>query len=71
MWRCVPALNRVLFPDIGGGWEMEIHWHREGHVGVVNAQAIVRQNFLRLSMEVTSPNSDSQTLIALPKKDSE
>jgi len=71
LWRWIPILNRLLFPDIGGEWKMEIHWHREGQRGVVNAEATVRQDFLRVSMEVRSPKSDSQTLIAQPKKDPE
>jgi hypothetical protein len=71
LWRCIPILNRLLFPDIGGKWNMEIHWHRQGLGGVIDAEATVRQDFLRISMEVRSPKSDSQTLIAHPKKDPE
>src|ERR1700722_995327 len=71
LWRWIPILNRLLFPDIGGEWKIEIHWQRHGHEGVVDAEATVSQNFLRVSMEVRSPKSDSQTLIAQPKKDPE
>lgn len=71
LWRWIPALNRLLFPDIGGEWKIRINWHGEGQHGVVNAEATVRQDFLRISMEVRSANSDSQTLIAQPKKDPE
>jgi hypothetical protein len=70
-WRLIPALNRLLFPDIGGEWKIQIHWHGKGEEGVVDAEATVRQDFLRVSMEVRSPKSDSQTLIAQPKKDPE
>lgn len=71
LWRWFPILNRLLFPDIGGEWKIEIHWQRHGQEGVVDAEATVRQDFLRVSMEVRSPKSDSQTLIAQPKKDPE
>jgi hypothetical protein len=72
LWKWIPALNRMLFPDIGGEWKIEINWHGEGKDGgVVNAEATIRQDFLRVSMEVRSPKSDSQTLIAQPKKDPE
>ena len=71
LWRWIPSLNRLLFPDIGGEWKIEIHWQRQGHRGVVDAEATVRQDFLRVSMEVRSPKSNSQTLIAQPKKDPE
>jgi len=50
---------------------MEIHWHGKGQAGKVDAEATVRQDFLRISMEVCSPKSDSQTLIAQPRKDPE
>jgi len=71
LWRWFPIMNRILFPDIGGEWKIEIHWHRYGQEGVVDAEATVRQDFLKVSMEVRSSKSDSQTLIAQPKKDSE
>lgn len=70
LWRWFPALNR-LFPDISGEWKIKINWHWEGRRGVVNAEATVRQDFLRVSMEVRSPKSESQTLIAQPKRDPE
>src|SRR5207302_1380783 len=39
--------------------------------GVVKAKATIKQDFLRFSMEVASPKSDSLSLIAQPKKDPE
>jgi hypothetical protein len=71
LWKWIPSLNHVLFPDIGGKWDIEINWNWKGQCGVVFAEATIRQDFLRVSMEVTSPNSDSQTLVAHPKKDPE
>jgi hypothetical protein len=70
LWRWFPALNRLLFPDIGGEWNIEINWQRKDENGVVEAEATVTQDFLRVSMEVRSPKSDSRTLIAQPEKDS-
>jgi hypothetical protein len=70
IWRWFPILNRV-FPDIQGEWDITIHWQGGRNSGVVEAQATVRQDFLRISMEVKSAHSDSQTLIAQPKKDPE
>lgn len=71
LWRRIPALNRIVFPDINGRWNMEIHWQKETDSGVVNAVAEVNQSFLKISMEVLSEDSSSQTLIAEPKKDAE
>ena len=71
LWRRFPVLNRWLYPDIGGDWNIQIHWQSLQEHGVVDATATIRQDFVRMSMEVRSPSSDSQTLIAQPKRDPE
>jgi hypothetical protein len=72
VWHRFPQLNRLLFPDINGEWRMEIHWQGKGKSGcITDAKATVKLNFLRASMEVISHGSQSQTLIAQPKKDPE
>ena len=71
LWRWIPALNRWLYPDIGGEWDITINWQREGRKGVVYAKAVIRQDFARLSMDVISESSDSQTLVAQPKREPE
>ena len=71
IWKKLPFLNTVLFPDLNGLWDMRIHWSGVNGSGVVNAKAEIKQNFIRISMEVKSEGSDSETLIAHPKKDSE
>lgn len=71
LWRLFPWLGRALFPDINGEWDMTIHWQRDGDIGVVAAIANVKQDFWRISMEVRSPGSDSQTLSIQPKRDAE
>lgn len=71
IWKAFPSLNHLLFPDLNGEWSMTIHWSSNELSGVVEARAIIRQNLLRLSMEVASANSNSETLIAHPKKDPE
>ena len=71
LWRWFPILNRWLYPDISGVWNMTIDWQGQGNQGTVDAKATIRLNFTRISMEVRSPGSDSQTLMAQPKKDPE
>jgi hypothetical protein len=71
LWAKFPVLNTFLFPDLNGRWRMTIHWIGPEAEGVVSATAIIRQNFLHISMEVTSDGSDSETLMAKPKKDPE
>lgn len=73
LWRRFPVLSESLYPDIAGKWDMVIDWNnpQEKLNGTVNAGATIRQNFVKISMEVASDNSASQTLIAQPKKDPE
>lgn len=71
LWAKWPKLNGLLFPNLNGVWNMEIHWERDGESGVSKAVAIIRQDFLKVGMDVEAEDSDSQTLIALPKKDPE
>lgn len=67
----VPMLNTLLFPDLNGCWRMQIHWVGPDKSGTVTAKATIRQDFLRISMEVASDGSDSETLVVKPKKDPE
>lgn len=71
LWVKYPALNRWLFPNLNGTWEMAVHWEWNGKKGVSHAKAIIKQNFLKLGMDVEAEDSDSQTLLAKPKKDPE
>lgn len=71
LWAKFPALNNLLFPDLNGQWRMKIYWVSDKGDGVANASATIKQNFLQLSMEVKSDRSDSETMMARPKKDPE
>jgi hypothetical protein len=71
LWRTVPALGKRLFPDLNGQWQMTIHWQRNGETGQATAKATVKQDLLRISIDVEAPDSDSQTLSVLPKQDPE
>lgn len=70
-WKHFPILNRALFPLIEGDWEMSIHWGRGSDSGVVEARVTIKQSLMRLSMEVASDSSDSETLVVAPRKDPE
>lgn len=70
LWRRVPYLQSI-YPDISGEWDVAIQWNRNGNQGTVLAKATVRQDLLRISMELEAPDSDSRTLSAVPKKDPE
>lgn len=69
LWRRAPVLNRMVFPDIGGVWRMEIDWTRGQTSGTVEAQATIIQSFTALSLSVEAPGSTSQTLSVIPRRD--
>jgi hypothetical protein len=71
LWAFFPALNTWLFPDLNGVWNIKIHYRNNGGNGVVCAEAVIKQTWLSMSMEVLSKDSDSQTLAIVPKKDPE
>lgn len=71
IWKHMPSLNTLLFPDLNGLWDMTIHWHGSNREGKVSAEATIKQNFLKISMEVASEGSDSETMLAHPKQDPE
>tara|TARA_B100001059_G_C17750447_1_gene536862 strand:+ start:430 stop:1023 length:594 start_codon:yes stop_codon:yes gene_type:complete len=71
LWKKLPSLNQLLFPDLSGEWDMTIHWKRGDTGGKVQAIAYIKQDFLKMSMEVSSEDSDSNTLLAKPQKDPE
>jgi hypothetical protein len=71
VWIMCPKLNEWVFPDLNGQWRMTIRWFGPSAEGTVNATAIIKQSFFRISMEVTSVGSTSETLAVLPKKDTE
>ncbi|KFN48494.1 hypothetical protein N790_01360 [Arenimonas malthae CC-JY-1] len=76
LWARYPILSTALFPDLNGDWRMAIQWSGVDDKGIpaqgtVQATASIKQTLLHLSMEVESHDSDSETLIAKPRKDPE
>lgn len=71
-WAWYPKLNKWLYPDIHGTWDMDIELGGAKHQGrTIKGTAIIHQDFLRISMDVVAPDSRSVTLATIPKKDSE
>lgn len=68
----IPKLNEWLYPDIHGQWDMEIALGgAQGQGRKIAATAIVKQDFLKISMTVIAPGSRSVTLSTVPKRDPE
>jgi len=71
VWAKFPILNQLLFPNLNGTWDMVVHWEWDNKKGVSRATAVIRQSFLKIGIDVVAPDSESQTLLAKPKKDAE
>ena len=71
LWSKYPALNEWIYPDLNGRWDVSIHWNWGEKNGTKTAVAHIKQDFFRLSMELVSDESESETLMEKPKKDSE
>ena len=71
LWCWIPYLNRWFFPDLNGQWKAKIDWVRDGKFGHADAQVFIKQSFFKIAIEVISPNSDSETLAVIAKRDTE
>ncbi|MGZ8214511.1 MAG: Cap15 family cyclic dinucleotide receptor domain-containing protein [Methylosarcina sp.] len=71
LWKKYPLLNQWIYPDLNGEWKVSIHWNRGSEKGSKDATAYIKQDFFRLSMELVSNESESETLMVKPKKDPE
>ena len=69
IWKTFPKLNDLLFPDINGQWDVEIHYKRKGVNNIKKAKGYIKQSFIQLSMEVITNESESETLTVQPQKD--
>ena len=71
LWKWFPALNEFIFPDIHGIWDVEIHWTWGDKTGVKKGKAYIKQSFIGLSMELITDESESETLVVQPRRNSE
>lgn len=76
IWKYIPILNTWIFPDINGTWDVEIRWNwtqKDGMIkkGIKEGKIYIKQNFLTLSMELFTDESESETLVIQAKKNAE
>lgn len=76
IWNIFPVLNNWIFPNINGTWDVEIHWNwtqQDGAIksGIKEGKVFIKQNFLTLSMELFTDESESEILVIQPKKNTE
>ncbi len=71
LWSRFPKFNEWVYPDLNGEWDVAINWTYGDKKGTKTAVAHIKQDFFRLSMELVSDESESETLMVKPKKDPE
>jgi len=71
VWQWIPKLNDWVFPDLNGKWTVDIHWNWGNKTGEKIATAFIKQSLLKLSIELSSDESESETLMVTPHKDAQ
>lgn len=71
VWKWVPKLNEWVFPDLNGTWDAKIEWVWGVQHGSAEGKVLIKQDFLRLSIELETSKSKSQTLAVATKRDPE
>jgi hypothetical protein len=71
VWRIVPPLNRWVYPDLNGYWDVTIYFSWGTTNGVTQARAQIKQSMSKMSIELVSNESESSTLMVTPKLDPE
>ncbi|NBF01729.1 hypothetical protein GV819_05435 [Pseudomonas sp. Fl5BN2] len=71
IWKLVPALNRLLFPDLNGQWLATIDWNMDAKSGQAKGKVHIIQDFFKISLEVVTDSSESNTQAVIVKRDPE
>lgn len=71
IWGRFPMLNDLLFPDLNGQWNAKIHWNWDGKSGTKDGTVIIKQSFIKLSVDLVTDESESKTLMVKPFKSPE
>ena len=71
IWEIFPILNNAFFPDLNGDWNVTIDWLWSGKSGQKNGKAKIRQNLTKISIELFTDESESESLSVKPNRDPE
>ena len=72
IWQYIPWLEKLVYPDLNGEWDITIHWQNNNNEsGVAQGKATIKFNFYKISIEVATKDSDSFTICARPSRNSE
>lgn len=70
IWKKFTYFNNY-FPDLNGEWQVDIKWIRGDKEGIKKGIIHIKQSLLNISMELETDESESSTLVVIPKKDQE
>lgn len=70
LWKSIPLLSDIYFPDLNGIWEGRIIFQSDSESDGLDAKARIRQNLWSIHIDLYSTTSKSYTLIAYPRLES-
>lgn len=71
LWKWFPILNSMIFPDINGKWDVDIHWIWGNREGLKEGDVFIKQDIINFSIELVTNESESETLVVQPKRNHE
>lgn len=69
-WRCLPGLQRLIFPYLGGDWAGELDFRGPRGSGSREVTLTIRHSLLRIVLILDSAESTSRTLVVQAERDS-
>ncbi len=66
LWKYIPVLSEMYFPDLNGIWEGRIIFQNNLEQNGLEAKARIRQNLWSIHIDLSSTTSKSHTLVAYP-----
>ena len=73
VWRKVPALSKLLFPDLNGTWKghLQTTWKDENGVtpGPIDTVVWIKQNLISVSIEQKTKESTSESTRVIPERE--
>ncbi len=66
IWKVIPVLSEIYFPDINGIWQGKIIFNRGLEDEELDAKVRIKQNLWQINMDLCSTTSKSYALVAYP-----
>ncbi|CDG17395.1 hypothetical protein [Xenorhabdus doucetiae] len=86
IWKHIPILSKILFPDLNGKWDVTIHWQKKKYDKCENCKKCdlcskpekdisegeceIKQSLYNINMIIRTKSSNSKTLSVTPIRSS-